>query len=202
MPAELAKSLPCEDDKGYIGAMAKIYSLVVFIRDREQPFHFIVDKGDYDRLARILDQAGDRMSPSFFWCDTSDDRSVILNLQAVQAVRFLWDGPFGSRDRETRDVSIEIYMRGREEPVDADTDTPDSIHYFFSQLELDPKMFPFPSFVDSDGEELYVNSSEVDLVIAPKDLMDEGARIAQDELDECSTRPKLNLVSKNSPFSQ
>lgn len=175
--------------------MAKIYSLVVFIRDRKQPFHFIVDKGDYDRLSNILDDADELLSPSFFWCDTNDDRSVIINLKAVQAVRFLWDGPFGSRDQVARDEPIEIYLRGRDEAIDADTDSAESIHNFYSQLELDPKIFPFPNFIDSDGEYVYVNSSEVDLIIAPKELMDEGARLAQDDFDE-RTAPKLNLVKK------
>jgi hypothetical protein len=176
--------------------MAKIYSLLVFIRGRERPFHFIVEKDDYDRLGRILGQAGAPMSPSFFWCDTCDARSVIINLHAVQAVRFLWDAQFGSRDQEVRDVSIEIYLRGRDEPVDADTDSPDSIHYFLSQLELDPKMYPFPSFVDSDGEDVYVNSAEIDLVIATKDLIDEGARIALEELEDRPAPSKPNLVRK------
>lgn len=199
-PAEVAKSLASEDRNGYIGAMAKIYSLVVFIRGRKQAFHFIVDKSDYDRLSNILNAADGLRSPSFFWCDTNDDRSVIINLKAVQAVRFLWDGPFESRNQETRDEPIAIYLRGRDEPIDADTDSAESIHNFFSQLELDPKIFPFPNFIDSDGEYVYVNASEVDLVIAPKELMDEGIRLAQDDLDE-RTHPKLNLVRKNSPFS-
>ena len=175
--------------------MAKIYSLLVFIRDREQPFHFIVDKGDYDRLSNILDDADELFSPSFFWCDTNDDRSVIFNLKAVQAVRFLWDGPFGSRNQETRDEPLAIYLRGRDEAIDADTDSAESIHNFFSQLELDPKIFPFPNFIDSDGECVYVNASEVDLIIAPKELMDEGARLARDGFDE-RIPPKLNLVKK------
>lgn len=38
---------------GYIGVMSKIYSLLVFIRGREQPFHFIVNKDDYDRLTVV-----------------------------------------------------------------------------------------------------------------------------------------------------
>jgi hypothetical protein len=176
--------------------MAKIYSLVVFIRDRSRPFHFFVEKDDYDRLLNILDDADELESPSFFWCDTNDDRSVIINLKAVQAVRFLWDAPIGSRDQEVRDVPIEIYLRGQAEPIDADTDSAESIYNFFSQLELDPETFPFPNFIDSDDEYVYVKSSEVDLVIAPKELMDEGARLAQDELEEGSTPPKPNLARK------
>jgi hypothetical protein len=175
--------------------MAKIYSLLVFIRGRKQPFHFVVDKADYDRLSNILDDADEIESPSFFWCDTNDDRSVIINLKAVQAVRFLWDGLFTSRNQGTRDEPVAIYLRGRDEPVDADTDSAESIHNFFSQLELDPKIFPFPNFIDSDGEYVYVNVSEIDLIIAPKELMDEGARLARDDFDEC-TPPKLNLVKK------
>lgn len=176
--------------------MGKIYSLVVFIRGRSQPFHFVVEKADYDRLSNIFGSTYDPESLNFFWCDTSGERSVIINLKAVQAIRFLWDSPLGVLPQEVHNTSVEIYLHGRTEPLDADTDSAESIYDFFSELELDPKAFPFPNFIDSDGEYLYVNSSEIDLVIAPKELMDEGARIVQEDLEEPATRPKPNLVRK------
>jgi len=170
--------------------MEKSYSLLVFIRARAQPFHFIVDKGDYNRLSNILGSSDDAGSRGFFWCDTCNGKSVIINLEAIQAVRFLWDGPFGAPEQEIRGEPIEIYLRGRVEPINADTDSPESIHDFFSQLELDPKVFPFPNFIDSDGEDVYVNSSEIDLVIAPGELMEEATRLLQKELEERPLAPK------------
>jgi hypothetical protein len=164
--------------------MAKIYSLLIFIHSRKEPFHFTVGKGDYDRLSRILDSAEIPMDQGCFWCNTTDGRSVIINVSAVQAVRFLWDAWPAQRVLETPDELIQIYLRGREKSIDTSTDSASSIYDFFSHLELDPKLFPFPSFEDIAGEYLYVNASEVDLVIAPKELMDEGARIALEELED------------------
>jgi hypothetical protein len=170
--------------------MEKIYSLLVFVRGRTPPFHFAVDKDDYDRLSRILDSADNPVDPGFFWCHTTDGRSVIINLDAVQTVRFLWDIWQPPDVAERCDDPIQIYLRGREKPIDTGTGSPGSIHDFFSQLELDRRMSPFPSFIDSDGEYLYVNASEVDLVIAPKNLMAEGAHIAQEEFQENTTSSK------------
>lgn len=162
--------------------MAKRYSLLVFIRHRTAPFLFPVERDDYDRLSGILDTISGSSNTSFFWCDTTDGRSVVINLIAVQAVRFLWDGSHVLRAPEAYADPVQLYLSGRNEPIHADVDSAESIYDFFSQLELNPMMPPFPSFVDSDGEYLYANSSEIDLVIAPKDLMDEGARIVQEEL--------------------
>jgi hypothetical protein len=175
--------------------MEKIYSLAVFIRGRAELFHFPVDKSDYDRLAGILDNSESALDPGFFWCDTTDGRSVIINPHAIQVVRFLWDGPFAP-DTEDYDGSIQIFLTGRNEPIEADTASAESIYEFFSQLEMDPRMFPFPNFEDEDGEYVYVNASEVDLVVAPKELMDEGARIALEGLEEKPARSKPNLVRK------
>ena len=176
--------------------MAKTYSLCVFIRNRVARLVLKVGERDFKRLEHRLDNEKPPFDSGFFWCDTTDGRSVILNLAAIQAVRYLWDAAIGKLDPDDEEDKILVYLRGREEPIDAYTESPYSLFEMFTQLELDQTDYPFPKFEDEDGEMFQLNAKEVDFVIAPKHLLDEGRRAS--EAEEAPSAPMLVQIGQTS----
>lgn len=72
--------------------MAKRYFLSFLIRGEQDPAVFEVLKKESTRLEKLIADRGSANETSFFWFNTIDGKSVILNLSDVQAFRFLW-GP-------------------------------------------------------------------------------------------------------------
>lgn len=71
--------------------MVKRFFLRFIVRG-EDDLVFEVRKCESDRLRDVLHNAAKLGSlHEFFWFDTVDGVSVVLNLSDVQAIRFLWD---------------------------------------------------------------------------------------------------------------
>jgi len=160
--------------------MTKKYFLLFLIRNQSSNLVFETRKQEAERLAKILDNAEPPSElMSFFWFNTLDGRSVAINLSDVQAVRFLWDPTDLPTDILRDEGGIRIYLRGRDKPLEEDTDDPDQLYDFFTNLEHGQNVVAYPKFDDVDGEPLQFNASEIVLVIAPTHLLDEGRRIIQ-----------------------
>lgn len=118
----------------------------------------------------------------FFWFDTMDGKSVIINFTDIQAARCLWEPVRGPRDRTQYDGSVQIELRGRTELLeDASYDEAEGIYDLFTFLEMGPVSQTFQSFRDEDGEMLFINEREVVWIEAPLSLIEKGrALVLQD----------------------
>jgi hypothetical protein len=153
--------------------MAKRFFLRFLLRNQEEDLIVEVREQQSDRLTQILDGLFD--SPNcrqFFWFDTVDGRSIVLNLADVQAVRCLWDPAAGPADSTRFDGGIQICLRGRAEVLEEYTEEPDQLFDLFTNLELGDARFP--TFDDVDGEPVYLNADEVVWISAPTHLIEEG----------------------------
>lgn len=162
--------------------MAKRYFLR-FLLHGEDDLLFEVRKNDSDRLRDVLSNATKLESlQEFFWFGAVDGVSVILNLSALQAVRFLWEPAEGPSDLKRETSGVRIRLRGRQEVLLVEhVEHLDGLYDIFTNLEFGPAVVPFPSFIDEDGELLHLNAREVVWVIAPTHLLDEGAKIIAKE---------------------
>jgi hypothetical protein len=163
--------------------MAKRHFLRFLIRNRKDDLIFEVRSQEADRLQQTLDQAnGTSHSCEFFWFDTVDGQSVVLNLLYVQAVRFLWEPVRNPPDLKISDGPVRIMLRDRSEPIEEYTEDFDLLYNMFTNLQYGPEIVAFSSFIDGDGELLQLNAKEVLWVVAPTHLLSEGASmIAKDE---------------------
>jgi hypothetical protein len=144
-----------------------------------------VRESEADRLRSIIDRfAGESSTCAFFWFDTVDGKSYAVNLGAVQAVHFLWDGTPLPVDLTRYEGPIVISLRDRRERIEAHTDSPEELFGFFSELEQGAEVVPFPSFPDEDGERLFVSASEVVYAMAPVHVIDEGKQKVNEELGD------------------
>lgn len=105
--------------------MTKQYYLVFVVRNYKTDLSFEVSLHTSNRLARILENR-EWQSPGFFHFETMDGRTVAINLEQVQAIRYLWE-PFpviyadvttdeekgGTEDGDT----VSIYLRDSETPI-------------------------------------------------------------------------------------
>lgn len=162
--------------------MAKRYFLR-FLLHGEDDLLFEVRKKDSDRLRDVLSNATKLESlQEFFWFGAVDGVSVILNLSALQAVRFLWEPAECPSGLKRESGGIRIRLRGRQEDLLVEHAAYlDRLYDFFTNLESGPAVVPFPSFIDEDGEFLQLNAREIVWVIAPTHLLDEGAQIIAKE---------------------
>lgn len=156
--------------------MAKKYSLRFLLRDGDD-LVFGVREAEFNRLQTVLHNSDFAMRVYFFWFNSIDGRSVIINLSDVQAVRFLWDIAELPPDLIRNDGVIEIKLRGRQKPLHEDTENPEQIYDLFTNLQHGPDVEAYPSFDDVDGEPIQLNAREVVWIIAPTHLLDEGERL-------------------------
>ena len=70
--------------------MTKTYHIRFLLKNQADDLIVEVRKREADRLTERL-ATGAVMRTGFFWFETVDGRSIALNLEDVQAVRFLWD---------------------------------------------------------------------------------------------------------------
>ncbi len=76
--------------------MANKYYLRFLIRNHDD-LVFGVRESESDRLKLILNDGVSSTEANFFWFNSIDGRSIIINLSAVQAVRFLGPGSTSAR---------------------------------------------------------------------------------------------------------
>ena len=167
--------------------MAKTHHIRFLIRNQTDDLIVEVRKQVADRLASRLDaNEGEVTRAGFFWFDTVDGRSIVLNLQDVQAVRLVWDIATHPSDTVRYSGELCIHLRGRVAPIEDSTENLESLYDLFTNLEYGPETVPYPCLIDEDGEPIYLNAREVVMVIAPAHLLQEAGReiAREDGLDE------------------
>ena len=141
---------------------------------------FEVREPVWDRLRlTMVSMPVEKARPGFFWFDTIDGRSAIINLAFVQAVRLLWEVAAAPPDLLRSDECIRIQFRGGVEVVEEYSENPEDIFALF--LDLEAGMIRCPSFIDQDGEMMFVVSDQVVCITAPSHLLAEGQRIGESE---------------------
>lgn len=157
--------------------MAQTHHIRFLIRNHADDLIVEVRKQESDRLAdRLSNSDGDTARDGFFWFDTVDGRSIAINLGDVQAVRFLWDRAALPSDTIRYKGRLSVYLRGRAEPIEDNTEHLEDIHDLFTNLEFGPETVPYPSIIDEDGESIYFDAREIIMVIAPTEMLQEAAR--------------------------
>lgn len=177
--------------------MAKHYYLQFIVRGDDKELTFPVEEKTCTRLQHILDP-DTSPRPQFFWFDTLSKRSVIINLDDVQGVRYLWEAWAYVQEElpeEEAEASV-LKLRGRAPLLLGVLEDVNEMQLFCSTLETDPKVQPFPTFVDADGELFQVRASEVVWLDLPSSLV---ADSDDDDLEGEVVRPapRLRVVTKN-----
>jgi hypothetical protein len=166
--------------------VAKQYFLVFVIRNSKTDLSFHVSQATSERLAYILAER-EWQSPGFLRFATMDGQSIAINLEQVQAIRYLWEPfPFvcvdvitDEKNDEEKDGDgdgdvVSIHLRDSETPISTYPSYPEELCDFFDALESAPESQRFPAFHDEDGELLQINAREIVWVKAPTHLIDEG----------------------------
>ncbi len=179
--------------------MAKHHYLQFIVRGEDKELTFPVDEKTCTRLQHILDP-DTSPQPQFFWFDTLSERSVIINLDDVQGVRYLWEAwPYVPEELSEEEAGASVLkLRGRAPLPLGVLEDGNEMQLFCSILETDPKVQPFPSFVDADGELFQVRASEVVWLDVPAALV---ADSDDDDLEDevVSPTPKPRAATQKAP---
>jgi hypothetical protein len=145
-----------------------------------------VEKRRLEEFLRNWDyHFGDQTGIPFFWFD-SDRFSICVNLGQLVYSRFMFDGP-GLEAESYEEVCdraphIEVWMNGQREPLEFSAE-PDEIsdqeeEPESGQLEellilLDSNMADdgFVSFMDNDGEDIYLRVADISMIAVPQWLL-------------------------------
>lgn len=158
--------------------MAKQYFVQLLIRNQREDLIFEVREAESDRLAASLYDLIEVDELDFFWFDSVDGRSVIVNLGDVQAAGFIWEASRGPSDLLRSEGAIEIKLRGRRKVLQAYAENPAEVYELFADLEVGDGLPAFHGFTDVDGEPLVLNAREVVWIAAPRQILDEGREVA------------------------
>lgn len=137
-----------------------------------------VRNAEAERLKTIL--GADSSRRAFFWFDTIDGRSIIVNLDYLQGVRYLSDvaaAPPDSRVNEDEDMNIALL--GREVISEVPSEDPKEIYMLFWLLELGGDKHV--TFIDVDGEDFTLVARQIVYLTVPKQVMDDGRREVAEE---------------------
>lgn len=165
--------------------MATNHFLRFIMRNSNEDILVQVREAESDRLRASLDNSNFSMV-KFFWFDTVDGKSVIINLSELQAVRYLWNPTGSPSDHIRNEGAIQVFLKGKDSPIELGTEELAQLYDFFGSLENGPDVEPYPSFVDEDGELIQFNSTEIVMVTAPTHMLDEGrlAILAEGNLND------------------
>lgn len=164
--------------------MAKQFFLHLLFRDQTDDSIFEIREQEENRIRSWFDNADSESSnDSFFWFETVDGKSVIVNVKYLQAIRYLWEATEAPSDLLRSEEPIVIYLNGRQEPLREPWGRPVSLYDFFSSLEHGREIVVFPYFEDEDGEFIQFNPAEIVRIEAPSHLIAEGLKEIESELD-------------------
>lgn len=152
---------------------------------------FVISSMDKDRLKSCLRRFDPEewSAERQFFCFNSGSDTIVVNLASVVHVRFYFDAPFPSLEAEAANdeddgFNITFYLNGSPEPFQVEVE-PDrltlaafhetegaelregdaQIQAFLFEMDSGPDAFI--EFLDSDGEEIVLNTGSIDLVRVP-----------------------------------
>lgn len=157
--------------------MARTFHLRLLLSGRDD-LVCEVRNAEAERLKNIL--GADSSTLTFFWFDTIDGRSVIVNLDHLQGVRHLWDIAAAPPDsRVNEDQGMHIALVGRELISEPPSENAKAIYTLFWLLELGGD--EYVNFNDVDGEDFTLVARQIVYITVPKQVMDDGRREVAEE---------------------
>lgn len=139
---------------------------------------FEVRESETKRLRRILEE--ENFAHRFFWFDTIDGRSIVLNTKHLQGVRYLWDLiPAPPDSRIDEDYGFHIALVGKEVLLESPSEDPRDMYTLFWELELGG--MKAVTFIDVDGEPFTLITEQIVYLSAPKTVIDKGRRQVEKE---------------------
>ncbi|RQO57016.1 hypothetical protein DBV14_09410 [Variovorax sp. KBW07] len=137
-----------------------------------------VREAETKRLKTLL--GDDDFADCFFWFDTIDGRSIVINTEHIQGVRYLWDFTPGIPDSRIDDsYEFLIALVGKEPLKESPSEDPRDMYTLFWELELGG--MKTVTFIDVDGEPFTLMPKQVVYLSAPKEVIDEGRRQVEKE---------------------
>lgn len=165
---------------------ARYYARIGIV-GREEPFVFDIEKDEWDRLHRYLGGVDQHDFQELAFLEFADvaGHTVIVSLRDMAYMNLLFehgDYPFPTIPAD--DDKLHIYFRGQAEPyISSDIIEGEMWDIAFSS-QTSPEISPFLPFTDEDGEVMYVNLHQIQLLELPTRAVEEGMKQELDELEE------------------
>lgn len=166
---------------------AIMHSVRVKMKGIPTPFVFPISTRDADRLYRCVQDTDG------YLCFDSENWSVVLNAANIQWSNFLWD-PASLNSDEADDAGhvVKVWFVGESEPQvfeaspdemldDEEDDNEGAIHHMLLALDMYGAYLDAEPvrFVDEDGEDVWLNAAEINVICLDRALHDSDLMRAQ-----------------------
>lgn len=157
------------------------FFLKVIFKDAQEPIFIKIRKKETERFERNIESFNKNRELSlFFVCDTIDGKHVGINIAQMQSINILWEPSLHLEDLKYYEGPIKLLLKGRKEMIETNTEDPDELYDFYSDLEHGPDVVgTFVGFTDEDGEKLLININDLLYIESPTSLTDEGWQIVK-----------------------
>jgi hypothetical protein len=168
------------------------YILNIQLQNHDEIVGYILDEKEFERVKQILLEI-DRSFP-FCWFTTRNGRDVIISVESIEYVHFLFETGIPSKDNDSKkknnyeedyceeENEILIQFKSKSEPNKFSTAYPIEISEIFHSLDLNPDN-PLFYFTDDDGETVVFDSRKILYIEAPSLIIEEGDREFESEFD-------------------
>lgn len=173
---------------------ARYYARIGIV-GRKELFVFDIEKDEWDRLHRYLDGVDQHVlhELAFLMFDDVAGHTVIVSLREMAYMNLLFehgDYPFPTIPAD--DDKLHIYFRGQSEPFISSDIIPGEMWDITFLSQTSPELSPFLPFTDEDGEMMYINLHQIQLLELPTYAVKEGMNEELDELEE--NEPSQEIV--------
>ena len=147
--------------------------LRIKMRNFEETFYYEVSEDENNQLKDILYNTSfdelDYRNKQFITFKTVDDLTIIVAIDKIQYVHFLWERPeviIRKESNEDRFMHMKLYLVGKEQPMDISFEEPEDMEPLFEGLSADiaPLTFAFVCFDDENGETIALNLEDIVLM--------------------------------------
>ncbi len=145
----------------------------------------------WERLQSILDE-NEQLDDEFcfFSFDTEDGRSVSLSVNDLEYVKYTMN-PAEPADKGERKRRIQLFFRGRKEPVTGQVEDEDDAYYLEANIIGSLKNESFLTYVDNNGDRCSFNVEHLVLMELQTAQVTKGGKQIEKEESEGTTPEDL-----------
>ncbi|MEW5957188.1 MAG: hypothetical protein AB1801_05670, partial [Chloroflexota bacterium] len=130
----------------------KYYFLEFLLPGYPEPLRYEIDPADGERLQQVLELPPDQLD-FFFSFTTKDEQHVIVSVQDIQMVNFLWESSAYIARQRWRTPHLKICFRGQPKPYEDFLGDASWLQSVYKTETFGEDDEPFLSFLNVDGDE-------------------------------------------------
>jgi hypothetical protein len=155
-----------------VGAQLR-YQIKMVLESFKDPFFYEISKEEFERISERLENS----DSLFLVFSTTDGRTIAVARSAIQFANLLWDGSLPELEIIEHSQEIRMYLKGNPDVFSTSIEDDEELGSLLAMLDTgtfrgEGDSRTHISFVDQDGEQVFINPDHLVLMDAPTHLFD------------------------------